>query len=270
MKEFYTRIISGIFFVIIILTAIYFNVVSLFALLMVILVFTLNEYYNLLFKLKFLPYKLFGITSAVLVFTLNFLIAIKQIDQQFLVLNLFAISILPVIPLFYHTKSFVQSWASTLAAWLYIIIPISSLAFISQLTGKYEPILVMSVFIIIWAYDSFAYVCGSLFGKHKMFPDISPKKSWEGFFGGMLLSLGFVYFLAPLLEILSRGEWLILTIIIVLTATIGDLIESAIKRNAGMKDSGKFLPGHGGFLDRFDSLLFAAPFVYIYLLYIIG
>lgn len=270
MKEFYKRTISGIFFVIIILAAIYAHAFSLYALLLFILIFSLNEFYNLLFKLKFLPYKLFGISSAVLIFTLNFLVAIKLIDQQFLLLNLLTISILPIIPLFYHTKSFVQSWLSTLTAWLYLIIPISSLAFISQLTGKYEPVLVMSVFIIIWAYDSFAYICGSLFGKHKMFPDISPKKSWEGFFGGMLLSIGFVFFLSPMFVILSRGEWLILTLIIVLTATIGDLIESAIKRNAGIKDSGIFLPGHGGFLDRFDSLLFAAPFVYLFLLFIIG
>lgn len=270
MKEFYKRSISGIFFVIIILSAIYASVFSLYALLIIILVFTLNEYYNLLFKLKFLPYKLFGISSAVLILTLNFLIAIKQIDQQFLALNLLIITILPVIPLFYHTKSFVQSWGSTLLAWLYIIIPITSLVFISQLTGKFEPVLVMAVFVIIWAYDSFAYICGSLFGKHKMFPDISPKKSWEGFFGGMFLSLGAVFFLSPMFVILSRSEWLFLTIIIVLTGTIGDLIESAIKRNAGIKDSGKFLPGHGGFLDRFDSLLFAAPFVFVYLLYIIG
>jgi len=269
LKEFYKRSISGIFFVLIILSAIYFHVFSFYLLLLIILVFSLNEFYNLLYKLKFLPYKLFGLSLAALLFTLNFLVAINQVDHRLLLANLFFISILPTVPLFYHTKSFVQSWATTLLGLLYIIAPLSALAFVSHLSGKYEPILIISVFAIIWAFDSFAYISGSLLGKHKMFPQISPKKSWEGFIGGMVLSLGLAFFLSPWVGILNRSEWMILTLIIVLTGTIGDLIESAIKRNAGVKDSGKFLPGHGGFLDRFDSLLFAVPFVYIYLTFII-
>ncbi|MCF8380512.1 MAG: phosphatidate cytidylyltransferase [Bacteroidales bacterium] len=269
MKEFYKRSLSGVFFVLIILVAVYAHILSLYVLLLVVLIFSLNEFYTLLFKLKFLPYKLFGITAAMLLFTLNFLVAINLLDPRFLLLNLFFISLLPIIPLFYHTKSFVQSWATTLIGWIYIVIPMSAFAFISQMTGKYEPVLIMSVFIIIWTFDSFAYLSGSLLGKHKMFPGISPKKSWEGFAGGLLLSLVLVFFLSPAAEILSRTEWLLLTVVIVITGTLGDLIESGIKRNVGVKDSGKFLPGHGGFLDRFDSLLFALPFVYLYLIFVI-
>ncbi len=134
--------------------------------------------------------------------------------------------------------------------------------------GSYLPQIVTGIFVIIWANDSFAYLTGSLLGKHKMFPEISPKKTWEGFTGGLLLSMGMSLILSRFFNALSSSEWLYLTILIVLTGTLGDFIESAIKRNAGVKDSGKLMPGHGGFLDRFDSLLFALPFVYLYMLYL--
>lgn len=269
MKEFFKRSISGIFFVFIILVAIRVHIFSLYFLLLIILIFSLNEFYNLLYKLKFHPYKFFGVFAAAIIFSINFVVASNLLDYKFLLINLFIISSFPVIPLLYYKGNFVQSWATTLLGWIYILIPLSVLSFISQITGKYEPELIMSIFIIIWAFDSFAYISGTLFGKHKMFPGISPKKSWEGFAGGLVFTLGLTFFLSPFVEILSMYQWLLLSLIIVLTGTLGDLIESAIKRNAGVKDSGRFMPGHGGFLDRFDSLLFALPFVYLYLIFII-
>ena len=269
MKEFIKRSISGIFFVLIILVAIRVHIFSLFFLFLIILIFSLNEFYNLLYKLKFHPYKFFGVFAAAIMLSINFLVASNILDHKFLLLNLFIISSFPVIPLFYHKGNFVQSWATTLLGWIYILIPLSILSFISQITGKYEAELIMSIFIIIWVFDSFAYISGTLLGKHKMFPGISPKKSWEGFAGGLVLTLGLTFFLSPYVVVLSMNEWLFLSLIIVVTGTLGDLIESAIKRNAGVKDSGRFMPGHGGFLDRFDSLLFALPFIYIYLIFIV-
>ncbi len=268
MKEFIKRSISGFFFVLIILVAIWAHEFSFYALLLIILVFSLNEFYKLLYKLKFHPYKLFGILAAILSFTLNSLVAFNFIDAHFMYVNLLIISSLPIVPLLYHPANFTQSWASTLLGWIYILIPLSSFIFLSRMGGSYLPQLVMGIFVIIWANDSFAYITGSLLGKHKMFPEISPKKSWEGFAGGLLLSMGMSLILSRFFNALSSSEWLYLTILIVLTGTLGDFIESAIKRNAGVKDSGKMMPGHGGFLDRFDSLLFALPFVYLYILYI--
>jgi phosphatidate cytidylyltransferase len=110
---------------------------------------------------------------------------------------------------------------------------------------------------------------GSFFGKHKLFERISPKKTWEGFFGGLLFALLSAYVLSLFSASLSYTEWLVLATVIVLAATIGDLSESMLKRNAGVKDSGNLMPGHGGVLDRFDAVLFATPFVFIYLKFIL-
>ena len=221
-----------------------------------------------MYKLKFHPYKLYGIFAAILSFSINSLVAFKYIDANFLYINLLILSSLPVLPLFYHPGNFTQAWASTLFAWIYILIPLSCFVFISQIEGSYSPELIMAIFVILWVNDSFAYISGSLIGKHKMFPNISPKKSWEGFAGGLLFTMVLSLLLSRIFSVLSIYEWLLLAIIVVITGTIGDFIESGIKRNAGVKDSGSMMPGHGGFLDRFDSLLFALPFVYLYLLFI--
>ena len=268
MKEFIKRSISGFFFVFIILAAIRAHEFSFFLLLLIILIFSLHEFYKLMYKLKFHPYKLYGILAATLSFSINSLVAFNYIDTNFLYVNLLLISSLPVLPLFYHPRNFTQAWASTLFAWIYILIPLTSFVFISQIKGSYSPELIMSVFVILWVNDSFAYISGSLFGKHKMFPKISPKKSWEGFAGGLLFTMGLSLLLSRFASILSVYEWLLMSVIVVITGTIGDFIESGIKRNAAVKDSGSAMPGHGGFLDRFDSLLFALPFVYLYLLFI--
>ena len=101
-------------------------------------------------------------------------------------------------------------------------------------------------------------------GRHKIFPSISPKKSWEGFIGGFILSIAAANVLALFFDFFTAIQWSGFTILIVITSTIGDFLESAIKRNAGVMDSGILMPGHGGFLDRFDSVLFSIPFVYLY------
>jgi phosphatidate cytidylyltransferase len=122
------------------------------------------------------------------------------------------------------------------------------------------------IVLLIWANDTFAYLVGSLIGKHKIFPPISPKKSWEGFFGGLIFSLITAWILSKYFLRLDLQQWVIVAVIVVVFGTIGDFLESMIKRQAGVKDSGNLLPGHGGFLDRFDALLFCLPFVSMYLL----
>ena len=121
------------------------------------------------------------------------------------------------------------------------------------------------MFIIIWTNDTFAYLSGLVFGKHKLFVRISPKKTWEGFIGGVLFALVAGYFLHLLIDNISLVEWLILTLLIAVSSVFGDFIESLLKRSASLKDSGKIMPGHGGILDRIDSTLFVAPVVFVYL-----
>lgn len=123
--------------------------------------------------------------------------------------------------------------------------------------------LIIGIFILIWVNDSFAYLVGKTLGRHKLYPAVSPKKTIEGTLGGFLFSLGAAYLLARYEPILNTSQWMVMAAVIVISGSLGDLIESKMKREAGVKDSGAILPGHGGMLDRLDSLIFAAPFAYL-------
>lgn len=123
--------------------------------------------------------------------------------------------------------------------------------------------LIIGIFVLIWVSDSFAYLVGRAIGKHKLFPSVSPKKTIEGFLGGLIFALIAAYLLSLSGKELTSVQWLILAAVLVITGSIGDLIESKFKRLAGVKDSGAILPGHGGLLDRLDSLIFAAPFAFL-------
>lgn len=129
--------------------------------------------------------------------------------------------------------------------------------------SDFAKFLIMGIFLLIWVNDSFAYVVGKMLGKTKLFPLVSPKKTWEGCFGGYFFALLTAYFLAKYETNISFAQWIVLTTVIVVSGNLGDLIESKFKRLAGVKDSGAILPGHGGMLDRLDSMVFAAPFAYL-------
>lgn len=147
----------------------------------------------------------------------------------------------------------------------YLISSLIFLTLIPSYTGDFTPELVIGIFCLIWVNDTFAYLVGKNFGKHKLFERISPKKTVEGFFGGLIFSAfaGYlVYFYTGLLDLSS---WIGMAIILSVFGTLGDLIQSKFKRQAGVKDSGSLMPGHGGLFDRLDSIIFASPFVYGYL-----
>lgn len=128
----------------------------------------------------------------------------------------------------------------------------------------FSPHLLLSVFILIWVFDVFAYLGGTLFGKHKILPKVSPSKSWEGFVFGLIFLIPSSILLTKYVHLFSIAQWLGLSIIIAFTGSFGDFFFSAVKRKAGVKDSGKILPGHGGILDRFDSFIFVIPFAAFY------
>ena len=265
MKNFLIRTASGFVFVFVIVSLLIVHQTGMFVLFLLINILALIEFYNLSYKIKVLPYKLPGVISGVIIYTLAYLVAIASIPREYL---LFAILIIPmtgIIPLFYKASTVFKSWGPTLFGILYVSVPLSFLPFISYITGEYNYKIPLGIFIIIWLNDSFAYITGSLLGKTRIFPSVSPKKTWEGSIGGLVFSTAGAVALSAFLGILPLLHWLILTIVIVITAILGDLIESALKRNAGVKDSGFLMPGHGGTLDRFDSFLFSVPFVFIYL-----
>ncbi len=162
----------------------------------------------------------------------------------------------------------VANWAYIALGQGYAALPFAMLNYIFFYSLPSLPILVVSVFIVIWTNDSFAYFVGSAIGKHRLFERISPKKSWEGFFGGAVGALLAGYILSIFVPELELWQWQIFSQIVVIFGTLGDLIESLLKRTIGVKDSGNAIPGHGGWLDRFDSMLLAAPMV-VFFLYLI-
>jgi len=194
---------------------------------------------------------------------------------------LVSILYLLVAELYLRNEDPIHNWAYTMMAQLYIALPFSllnTLAFHSAMQGfvTYDPILPLSVFVFLWMNDTGAYLCGSLFGKHKLFPRISPGKSWEGSIGGGILVIAvalLVWYLTDQYQLNNYGltplAWAGLGLTVVIFGTWGDLVESLFKRTLGIKDSGNILPGHGGMLDRFDSSLLAIPAAVVYLYTII-
>lgn len=170
----------------------------------------------------------------------------------------------------------IDNWAYTMLSQMYIALPLSMINVLAFQTADgmvvYNRLLPLSIFIFLWTNDSGAYCCGSLLGRHKLFPRVSPGKSWEGSIGGGLLVLAVAAAIAVfacddnggtgMVELL---RWMGLGLVVVVFGTLGDLVESLFKRTIGIKDSGNILPGHGGMLDRFDSTLMAVPAAVVYL-----
>lgn len=144
----------------------------------------------------------------------------------------------------------------------YIVGSLTILAAIPTIMGSYEPKIVLGFLLIIWMSDSFAYFVGKGMGKTPLFISVSPKKTIEGFAGGLIASLILGWFLSDLLGVFMQSEWVIIALVTCVTGTLGDLVQSKYKRAAGVKDSGTWMPGHGGLFDRMDSIIFAAPFVF--------
>lgn len=165
----------------------------------------------------------------------------------------------------------IEVWSKSFLGHLYIAVPLGLLSHIayqqSEVGVVYCPILMLAFFAFIWINDTGAFVVGVTFGKHRLFERISPKKSWEGFFGGLFFAMVAGYVASLFSPTISTIQWVGLALVVSTTATLGDLCESLLKRTLNVKDSGTLLPGHGGMLDRFDSVLLAAPAAVIYLAY---
>lgn len=173
---------------------------------------------------------------------------------------LFAIAV--ITQLWKHSEQPFREAAYTLIPLLYIAIPLALMLTVLQDHG---PVVLLVVVAMVWINDSGAYIGGSLLGKRKMWPRHSPGKTWEGTAFGVIVAVLFAVLTGPAVSNISWPHWLMLALICSIVGTLGDLVESMLKRSVGVKDSGNIMPGHGGFLDRFDSLLIIMPFVYFYL-----
>lgn len=154
---------------------------------------------------------------------------------------------------------------SNLFSILWITIPCAMAVHLGMLNGEFAPVRLIAILLLIWATDTFAYLVGRKIGKTPLFTRVSPNKTWEGIIGGAIASLILAFLLAQYFHEFALWKWMIVGILAIVFGTQGDLIESLLKRTVNIKDSGNVLPGHGGFLDRFDALLFSIPFIYSFL-----
>lgn len=283
MKNFITRTITGILFVAIMVTGICLRGDAMILLFALITGLTLWEFTGLVNEhVADTTVNRFITTAAGVYLFLAFAgYCTGIVPPSVFIPYLLTLIYLFISELYLKQKNPIQDWAYTMLSQLYIALPFSMINVLSfqadPLSGQiaYHWLLPMSVFIFLWANDTGAYCAGSLFGRHKLFPRVSPGKTWEGSIGGavivLIIAAVISYFassdasLSTLNAQLSTLKWLGLGLVVVFFGTWGDLVESLFKRTLGIKDSGNILPGHGGMLDRFDSSLMAIPAAVIYL-----
>lgn len=236
-----------------------------------VLFFTQYEFYAMVeeagHKITRLPGTLLGVSF----FLITFSVARGYLPTSCNLLIIFIILLLFVIELFRKNKNTLERSGLTVLGFIYIAGSFSLMNYIIHvsLDGEsnfFYPWILAGIFFILWINDSFAYLIGTRFGKHKLYPSISPAKSWEGFIGGAVFALIMGILNAVLFQSLSMFNWVVIALLTVIFGTLGDLFESKMKREIGVKDSGNILPGHGGFLDRLDSLLLAVPAVFLWLM----
>lgn len=228
---------------------------------------SLLEFYKLIKIGGIRPHRNIGVAVAAVIFLLTASYHFFQFELKYLLLVIPIIFSVFVVELYKKEKIPFANIAYTYVGFIYVTIPFCffySLGFLANFSN-YNFHLPLAFLLLLWASDTGAYIFGVNFGKHRLFERHSPKKSWEGFFGGMLTSLLVSYLISLWFIELTPVVLAGMAILIVCFGTLGDLVESMLKRSLDTKDSGSFLPGHGGFLDRFDGLLIAAPIVYVYL-----
>ena len=268
MSNFLKRSLTGIAYIAIMLGGIIIHLFVFAPVFAVILFFTQSEFYKISEKAGFSPQKKFGLILGFLLFILFFLTAKNIIPQSFILLSIPFLFFVFIGELFRKKSNALKNGAITLLGLIYVALPFSLMNFIvfAQTSGNsYYPWILVGILLIIWIYDSMAYVSGSLLGKHKIAAKISPAKSWEGLIGGTIFAVIMGIVNAVLFQEIDMFNWIVIALITVIFGTIGDFFESKLKREIGIKDSGSILPGHGGLLDRFDSLLFAIPIIFVWL-----
>ena len=267
MSNLVTRTLSGAVFITVVIGSILLNQYAYSGMMVVVVVWAMLEYYHILMNGRVYANKIIGVLMGVAVFAAGFFYAqgIVSVFGNIFLFLIPALVFLFIRQLYSIDHFSFRAIAYTLSGIIYIALPFALCNGLAFPDGHYERGILLGFFILLWANDTFAYLTGILFGKHRLFERISPKKSWEGFFGGLICTIALSLLVEHLFPILPFYHWMAIAAIIVVFGVYGDLIESLLKRNLKIKDSGHFLPGHGGILDRFDSVLLAAPMVFFYL-----
>lgn len=207
-----------------------------------------------------------GIITGTVLFIITFYVYAFDKNPVLCTLAIPLVIITIVIELFRQKPNPLANIAVTIMGIVYVSLPMTlfnHFAFFNHHGYTYQ--VLFGFFLLLWINDTAAYLFGISFGKHRLFERISPKKSWEGFIGGTVMTLILAYLINLPFSLLSRIDWIVIGLIICVAGVGGDLVESMFKRSANIKDSGKILPGHGGILDRMDSVLLSSPLVFVYL-----
>jgi len=271
MNNFLTRTITGALFVFVIVGSALWNYWAFASVIGLFMIFGLWEFYDIINHKGICSDRIVGTIIGLAIFLITVLHNSDIINigtTKILYFSLFSVSILVFFAELYRRSEYpFRNIANTFLGIIYIAIPFSLLISLICFTEGYTktPAFPIFYFFILWTYDTFAYLIGMKFGKHKLFERISPQKSWEGVIGGLLFAFILATVFSEYYFFLSWLQWLTLALIIVIFGTFGDLTESMLKRSMDYKDSGNFLPGHGGILDRFDAVLLSVPFVFIYI-----
>ena len=261
-----TRAITAFFFVLVMFGSLMLGSYVFTLLILVLSMLALDEFYHLVSTPSVKPQKITGIILAISIYLPVYQYAVKQQSLQNLLLCVPLVIAIIIVELYRKQPHPFHNIAYTLLGVIFVAIPFYffyALAFIDGIYNMHYP---LAFLVLLWASDTGAYLFGSQLAKRKLFERHSPKKSWEGFIGGVftcvLVALAISYYFTEL----PCAHWLVVALMIAVVGTFGDLSESMLKREVSVKDSGSLLPGHGGILDRFDGLLLAAPLVFVYLI----
>ncbi|HKK43536.1 MAG TPA: phosphatidate cytidylyltransferase [Bacteroidales bacterium] len=276
MNNFFRRTLTGVWIVLFILGGFWLHPVSFFITGLVLMTGTQYEYLVMIKNMGIRAQVFPGIAVSIVIYVIATMAAAGIISLKWLLLGIPLFTAVIIIELYRKQDRPFDSLAHTVFSVLYTAVPFSLFPFaafshegISSLLPHanilFSPGIILGFFFLLWANDTGAYLTGVLAGKHRLMERISPKKTWEGFFGGLMTAALVAWLLSGWIGVVDAKEWMFVALIVSVTGTYGDLAESMLKRSNGVKDSGTILPGHGGFLDRFDSAIISFPLVYLFI-----
>ena len=259
MNSTLTRAISGAVYIVLLISATFYSSNSFLLFFGILLLIAVSEFCKLVNLKNIVP-----MLIAVGLFILCNLSYTIKTNDILILLVILLVSIKALFFLFDKKNKPVDSLSKYVYLIGYIILPFVLITKIPFVENSYNPNIILSIFILIWVNDTFAFLVGKTFGKHKLFEKVSPKKTIEGFVGGFIFSIVAGIILAQFLMLQSYIHWVFIAVLASVFGTLGDLVESKFKRIANVKDSGNIMPGHGGVLDRLDSIIFVAPIVFLF------
>ncbi len=269
MSNLAKRTITGIVLVVLVIAAIITDQ-HLFALLFLLFTMVgLWEFYTLVEKAGILPNKTAGMVAGIVLFSTNAMVAMNMMNLEWLLINFVCIFLIFLLELYRNNPNPFTNIAFTFFGLVYVAVPFSVLNYFPNpafIPGVYHSSLLLGFFFLVWINETGAFLIGTAIGRHRLFERVSPNKTWEGAIGGGVLTLASAFVISLYYTHINLRDWLIIALMVFVFSTYGDLFASMFKRSVNIKDYGSILPGHGGIIDRFDGVIMAAPFVFVYLL----